>query len=121
MTFALFGISNDGLNLAVNLLVFFLVVIWVALVYWTYSDATRRLLDPRWRVCPYCEAEVAASMRDERGERRRRSRRDGDRQPRVARTVDRGSSTPARGEDAIVEPTASLSGERRASQAPPDG
>ena len=46
MTFALFGIENDGLNLAVNLLVFFLVVIWVALVYWTYSDASRRLDDP---------------------------------------------------------------------------
>ena len=46
MTLALFGIENDGLNLAVNLLVFFLVVIWVALVYWTYSDATRRLDDP---------------------------------------------------------------------------
>src|SRR5439155_285162 len=46
LTFALFGISDDGLNLAVNLLVFFLVVIWVALVYWTYSDATRRLDDP---------------------------------------------------------------------------
>ena len=46
MTFALFGISNDGLNLAVNLLVFFLVVIWVALVYWTDWDATRRLYDP---------------------------------------------------------------------------
>ena len=46
MTFALFGIQNDGLNLAVNLLVFFLVVIWVALVYWTYADATRRLDDP---------------------------------------------------------------------------
>ena len=39
MTFALFGIENDGLNLAVNLLVFFLVVIWLALVYWTYADA----------------------------------------------------------------------------------
>jgi hypothetical protein len=46
MTLALFGIENDGLNLAVNLLVFFLVVIWVALVYWTYSDASRRLDDP---------------------------------------------------------------------------
>jgi hypothetical protein len=46
MTLALFGIENDGLNLAVNLLVFFLVVIWVALVYWTYQDATRRLDDP---------------------------------------------------------------------------
>ena len=46
MTFALFGIENDGLNLAVNLLVFFLFVIYVALVYWTYADATRRLDDP---------------------------------------------------------------------------
>ena len=46
MTFALFGIENDGLNLAVNLLVFFLFVIWVALVYWTYADASRRLEDP---------------------------------------------------------------------------
>src|SRR3989442_10545866 len=45
MTFALFGIANDGLNLAVNLLVFFLFVIWVALVYWTYADATRRVDD----------------------------------------------------------------------------
>jgi RNA polymerase subunit RPABC4/transcription elongation factor Spt4 len=207
MTFALFGISNDGLNLAVNLLVFFLVVIWVALVYWTYSDATRRLddplligcatvaslfpfigtivytivrppeyledaherdlevraaekrlalldnrtcrncgseiesnflrcptcmrklkepcrscgrpLDPRWRVCPYCEAEVA-STRDERGERRRRARRDGDRQTRVTRAADRSPSKPVRGEDPIAEPTPSLTGERRSSQAPPD-
>jgi hypothetical protein len=192
MTFALFGIENDGLNLAVNLLVFFLVVIWVALVYWTYADASRRLddplligcatvaslfpfigtivytivrppeyledsrereletraaekrlallenrtcrncgseiepsflrcpscmrklkepcrscgrpLDPRWRVCPYCEAEVS-SAREERGERRRRSRRDADSQPRVSR--------------ASTE-TASLRGERRVSQPPPE-
>jgi hypothetical protein len=46
MTLALFGIENDGLNLAVNLLVFFLFVIYVALVYWTYADASRRLEDP---------------------------------------------------------------------------
>jgi hypothetical protein len=46
MTLALFGIENDGLNLVVNLLVFFLVVIWIALVYWTYADASRRLDDP---------------------------------------------------------------------------
>ncbi len=51
MTLALFGIENDGLNLAVNLLVFFLVVIWVALVYWTYSDASRRLDDPMLVAC----------------------------------------------------------------------
>ena len=46
MTIALFGIENDGVNLVVNLLIFFLVVIWLALVYWTYADATRRLDDP---------------------------------------------------------------------------
>ena len=39
---AVFGINNDGLNLAVNLLLLFLVVIWLALVYWTYADARRR-------------------------------------------------------------------------------
>jgi hypothetical protein len=45
MTFALFGIENDGVNLIVNLLIFFLVVIWLALVYWTYADAQRRIDD----------------------------------------------------------------------------
>jgi hypothetical protein len=119
---AIFGIENDALNLAVNLLILFLVVIWLALVYWTYADARRRIivrppeyledvrereleiqaaearlqnlehehcqycgfevesdflrcpsclrrlkepcsvcakpLDPRWKICPYCEAEV---------------------------------------------------------------
>jgi hypothetical protein len=43
---AVFGIENDGLNLAVNLLLLFLVVIWLALVYWTYADARRRIADP---------------------------------------------------------------------------
>jgi hypothetical protein len=51
MTLALFGIENDGLNLAVNLLVFFLFVIYVALVYWTYADASRRLEDPLLVAC----------------------------------------------------------------------
>ena len=51
MTFALFGIENDGLNLAVNLLVFFLFVIWLALVYWTYADASRRIDDPMLVGC----------------------------------------------------------------------
>jgi hypothetical protein len=204
MTFALFGIENDGLNLAVNLLIFFLVVIWVALVYWTYSDASRRLddplligcatvaslfpfigtivytivrppeyledtrerdlevraaekrlallenrtcrncgsevepsflrcpscmrklkepcrscgrpLDPRWRVCPYCEAEVASSAREERSERRRRSRRNPDPQPRVSRASTKAALT----EDTIAEPTASVRGERSVSPPPPD-
>jgi hypothetical protein len=48
---ALFGIQNDGLNLVVNLLVFFLVVIWLALVYWTYADAQRRIDDPMLVGC----------------------------------------------------------------------
>lgn len=46
MSLALFGISNDGLNLAVNLIILFLAVIWLALIYWTYADAKRRLEDP---------------------------------------------------------------------------
>ena len=45
MPLALFGINNDALNLAVNLLVLFLVVVWLALVAWTYFDARRRLED----------------------------------------------------------------------------
>jgi Double zinc ribbon len=51
MIFGLFGIENDGLNLVVNLLVFFLFVIYIALVYWTYSDASRRLDDPLLIAC----------------------------------------------------------------------
>jgi hypothetical protein len=44
--FALFGIENSGLNLAVNLAILFVVVIWLALVYWTFADARRRIGDP---------------------------------------------------------------------------
>jgi hypothetical protein len=46
MPLAIFGITNDGLNLFVNLLVLFLVVVWIALVVWTYLDARRRVRDP---------------------------------------------------------------------------
>jgi Double zinc ribbon len=48
---AVFGITNDGLNLAVNLLLLFLVVLWLALVYWTYADARRRIADPMLVGC----------------------------------------------------------------------
>jgi hypothetical protein len=48
---AVFGITNDGLNLAVNLLLLFLVVFWIALVYWTYADASRRITDPMLVAC----------------------------------------------------------------------
>ena len=46
MPVAIFGITNDTLNLVVNLLILFLVVVWLALVWWTYSDARRRIDDP---------------------------------------------------------------------------
>jgi RNA polymerase subunit RPABC4/transcription elongation factor Spt4 len=48
---AVFGINSDGLNLAVNMLILFLVVIYLALVYWTYMDAIRRIEDPMLVIC----------------------------------------------------------------------
>jgi hypothetical protein len=51
MLFAIFGISNGALDLVVNLLVLFLVVVWLALIYWTYADAKRRLADPVLITC----------------------------------------------------------------------
>jgi len=48
---AIFGITNDGLNLAVNLLLLFLVVLWLALVFWTHADAKRRIADPMLVGC----------------------------------------------------------------------
>jgi hypothetical protein len=40
-----FGIHNSTINLVVDLLILFLVVIWLALVYWTFADARRRIGD----------------------------------------------------------------------------
>jgi Double zinc ribbon len=54
---AIFGIGDDGLNLAVNLLFLLLVVIWLALIYWTWADARRRIDDPMLVGCA-----VAASL-----------------------------------------------------------
>ena len=48
---AVFGIDNEGLSLVVNLLILFAVVIWLALVYWTYADARRRMTDPMLIGC----------------------------------------------------------------------
>lgn len=48
---ALFGISNDGIGVALNLLILFLIVLWVALIYWTFADARRRVEDPVLVVC----------------------------------------------------------------------
>ena len=51
MLVALFGITNEGLNLFVNLVVLFLVVVWIALIAWTYLDARRRIQDPVLVAC----------------------------------------------------------------------
>ena len=50
MPLALFGI-NGGLGLAVNLVVLFLIVVYLALIYWTYLDARRRIEDPVLIAC----------------------------------------------------------------------
>ena len=51
MLVALFGITNEGLNLFVNLVVLFLVVVWIALIAWTFLDARRRIQDPVLVAC----------------------------------------------------------------------
>ncbi|MEJ7715992.1 MAG: hypothetical protein WKF40_09975 [Thermoleophilaceae bacterium] len=48
---AVFGITSDGLNLAVNLVLLFLFVLYFALIWWTYSDARRRIEDPMIVAC----------------------------------------------------------------------
>src|SRR5947209_2632553 len=48
---AVFGIHNNGLNLAVDLVILFLVVIWLALIFWTWADARRRIADPMLVGC----------------------------------------------------------------------
>ena len=48
---AVFGINSNALNTAVQLLILFLVVIWLALIYYTYADARRRIADPMLVGC----------------------------------------------------------------------
>jgi hypothetical protein len=43
---AYFGITDSGVNLAINLLVLVLVVVYFALIYWVFADARRRIADP---------------------------------------------------------------------------
>ncbi len=43
---AYFGIESSGLNLAIDLLILFVAVFYLALIYWTYADARRRIEDP---------------------------------------------------------------------------
>ena len=70
MAIAIFGISNNGLNLVVNLLILMLVVVWLALIVYTYLDAKRRISDPFLVGCatlasfiPYIGTAVYAIVR----------------------------------------------------------
>jgi hypothetical protein len=51
MPLAIFGIDGEALDLVVNLLVLFLIVVYLALIYWTYLDARRRIEDPVLIAC----------------------------------------------------------------------
>ena len=50
MPLALFGLDG-GVGLIVNLLILFLIVVYLALIYWTYLDARRRIEDPVLIMC----------------------------------------------------------------------
>jgi hypothetical protein len=50
MALAIFGLDGS-FGLIVNLLILFLVVVYLALIYWTYLDARRRLEDPVLIAC----------------------------------------------------------------------
>lgn len=70
MALAIFGISNSGLNLAVTLFVLMVVVVWLALIVYTYFDARRRIADPFLVACatigsffPYIGTAVYAIVR----------------------------------------------------------
>src|SRR5688572_30504990 len=51
MPLALFGIDGGAIGLVLNLLVLFLIVTYLALIYWTYLDAKRRIEDPFLVAC----------------------------------------------------------------------
>ena len=47
----IFGIESDALSTAIKVIILFLVVIWAALIFWTYADARRRMDDPMLIAC----------------------------------------------------------------------
>jgi hypothetical protein len=70
MALAIFGITNDGLNLAVTLFILAIIVVWLALIVYTYFDAKRRVSDPFLVACatigsffPYIGTAVYAIVR----------------------------------------------------------
>jgi Double zinc ribbon len=70
MALAIFGITNSGLNLAATLVLLLLIVVWLALIVYTYLDARRRISDPFLVACatiasffPYVGTMVYAIVR----------------------------------------------------------
>jgi double zinc ribbon protein len=70
MSLAIFGITNSGLNLVATLFLLMLVVLWLALIVYTYLDARRRVSDPFLVACatvasffPYIGTAVYAIVR----------------------------------------------------------
>ncbi len=70
MALAIFGITNSALNLVATLFVLMLVVLWLALIVYTYLDARRRISDPFLVACatvasffPYIGTAVYAIVR----------------------------------------------------------
>ena len=51
MALAIFGITNSGLNLAATLVLLLLIVVWLALIVYTFLDARRRIGDPFLVAC----------------------------------------------------------------------
>src|SRR6476646_7611382 len=47
----IFNIKNNDVNTAVNVLLLVLIVVWLALVFWTFADARRRIDDPMLVAC----------------------------------------------------------------------
>ena len=46
LTFGVFGIDNGSLNTAVSVVLLILGVVYLALIFWTFADARRRIDDP---------------------------------------------------------------------------
>ncbi len=70
MFLAIFGIDNNGLNLVVTLFILMLVVVWLALIVYTFLDARRRVSDPFLVGCatiasfiPYIGTAIYAILR----------------------------------------------------------
>ena len=49
--FAIFGIKNSALNTAVSVALLILGVLYLALIFWTFADARRRIDDPLLVIC----------------------------------------------------------------------